>query len=199
MPPRVNQYIQGGHYHIYNRGVSRQPIFQSHENYLYLLRLIKRIAAECSISILAYCLLPNHYHLLLRQDGDTPAGKVPTRVFNSYTQAYNLATKRSGVLFESRYQMIHIETDEYLHLLCRYIHCNPVRHGLVASLEEWPYSNYLEWIELRSGTLVDREFIHTHFGTTQQYHAYVTSYLRGEVVLPAGLQNYLARVEGGAG
>ncbi len=129
MPPRSVQFIQGGYYHIYNRGVNRQPIFQNEDNYLYLLRLLKRVATECNVSVIAYALLPNHYHWLLRQDKDIPAGKVPTRVFNSYTQAYNIANNRSGVLFESRYQLIHIETNEYLHQLCRYIHCNPVRHG----------------------------------------------------------------------
>jgi REP element-mobilizing transposase RayT len=195
MPPRPIQFIQGGHYHIYNRGVNRQSIFQNEDNYLYLLRLLKRIAAECAVSVLAYALLPNHYHWLLRQDGETPAGKVPTRVFNSYTQAYNLANSRSGVLFESRYQLIHVESDEYLHQLCRYIHCNPVRHGLVSEPEAWIYSNYRDCIGVRVGTLVDHEFIRAHFGSVANYQAYVMSYVRGEVVLPAGLGNYLAGIE----
>lgn len=136
MPSRQIQFIRGGHYHIYNRGANRQPIFQSDDNYLYLLRLLKRIAHECGVSILAYALLPNHYHWLVRQDSEIPAGSVPSRVFNSYTQAYNLAHNRSGVLFEGRYQLIHVESDEYLRQLCRYIHCNPVRHGLVSLPEE---------------------------------------------------------------
>ena len=74
MPPWSIQFIQGGHYHVYNRGVNRQLIFQNNNNYLYLLRLLKRIASECGISIIAYALLPNHYHLLMRQDGEVPAG-----------------------------------------------------------------------------------------------------------------------------
>lgn len=196
MPPRTIQFIPGGHYHIYNRGANRQPIFQSNNNYIYLLRLLKRIAAESNVTVIAYSLLPNHYHWLLRQDDDTPAGKVPSRVFTSYTQAYNLANNRSGVLFESRYQLIHVESDEYLHQLCRYIHCNPVRHGLVARPEEWLYSNYREWVGLREGTLVDHAFIQAHFGAVENYEAYVASYLRGEVVLPVGLQSYLVGVEG---
>jgi putative transposase len=195
MPKRRITYIQGGYYHIYNRGAARQPIFREKKNYIYLLQLLKKVAAEVQITVIAYCLLPNHYHWLLRQEGNIPAGKVPTRVFGSYSQAFNNEYERSGTLFEGPYEVISVESDGYLLHLCRYIHANPVRHGLVSSLEEWPYSNYPEWIGKRSGTLVDRTFVHDHFASPQAYEKFVNVYLSGREGLPEGLQTYLNRLD----
>ena len=104
MPKRKVNFIQGGYYHIYNRGAARQSIFREEQNYLYLLRLLKKVTAESNITVVAYCLLPNHYHWLLRQDGDIPAGKVPTRVFGSYAQAFNKSYQRTGTLGVRAYQ-----------------------------------------------------------------------------------------------
>jgi hypothetical protein len=145
--------------------------------------------------VIAYCLLPNHYHWLLRQDGDTPAGKVPKRVFGSYSQAFNNAYERSGTLFEGPYEAIAVETDSYLLHLCRYIHANPVRHKLVSLPEEWPYSNYPEWVDKRPGTLLDPTFVQQHFPAPQAYEQFVHAYLSGRESLPDGLQAYLAGLD----
>lgn len=197
MPRRQVQFAPGQYYHIYNRGVGRQSIFWEDKNYLYLLQLLKQVTAKCCVTVIAYCLLPNHYHWLLRQNGDTPAGQVPRRVFGSYSQAFNRAYDRSGTLFEGPYDGIHVETDEYLRHLCRYIHANPVRHAIATDVELWPYSNYLEWIGKRGGTLVDRTFIEAHFTSIEAYKAYVQSLITGEVKLPQGLQTYLDDLENG--
>lgn len=167
--PRRNPFVQGGYYHIYNRGAGRQAIFHEGRNYLYVLRLLKKVTTECCVTVVAYCLLPNHYHWLLRQDGEIPAGKVPTRVFGSYTQAFNRAYERTGTLFEGPYKALAVETDAYLMNLCSYIHLNPVHHGLVNAPDAWPYSNYLEWIGKRPGTLVDRDLARETFATPQAY------------------------------
>jgi REP element-mobilizing transposase RayT len=167
--PKREPFVQGGYYHIYNRGAGRQAIFCKERNYLYALRLLNKVVGECDVTVIAYCLLPNHYHWLLRQDDETPAGKVPARVFGSYTQAFNRAYDRSGTLFEGPYKARAVETDAYLVNLCSYIHLNPVYHGLVATPEAWPYSNYLEWIGKRSGKLVDRDLVRSYFATPQAY------------------------------
>ena len=172
MPKRV-PFVQGGYYHIYNRGAGRQPIFAEERNYAYLLRLLKEVSAECEVTVVAYCLLPNHYHWLLRQEGETAAGRVPARVFGSYTQAFNRAYQRTGTLFEGPYKALAVETDSYLMTLCSYIHLNAVHHGLVRRPEQWAYSNYLEWIEERPGTLVDRELVRDYFATPQAYRDFV--------------------------
>ncbi|MEM8532977.1 MAG: transposase [Chloroflexota bacterium] len=114
MPRRYLQFTKGSYYHVYNRGFERQSIFREERNYHYLLDLLMTVAAECEVSVIAYCLLPNHYHWLLRQDGDTPVREVPRRVFGSYSQAFNKAYKRRGTLFDQRYQAILVDSDVYL-------------------------------------------------------------------------------------
>jgi REP element-mobilizing transposase RayT len=89
MPYRSTQFVQGGYYHLYNRSAGKQSIFRSDANYLYLLRLLKQVAGECQITIIAYCLLPNHYHWLVRQDGEISLRNLPKRVWGSYAQAFN--------------------------------------------------------------------------------------------------------------
>ena len=120
---------------------------------------------------------------------------MPKRVFGSYSQAFNKIYNRSGALFEGPFKAIVVETNGYLHHLCRYIHANPVRHAIAFDLEMWPYSNYLDWIGKRNGTLVDPAFVETHFGSAIAYQAYVQSLLTGEVQLPKSLQGYLDQLE----
>lgn len=191
MPSRKVEFVQGQYYHIYNRGVGRQAVFLEDENYVFALQRIKKYANAFDIAIVAYCLMPNHYHFLVRQDGPRPAGLLPQRVFNSYTKAFNKRYERTGTLFEGRFKAIHVDKDEYLLHLCRYIHANPVKHGLVLELEEWPYSNYHEWIEVRAGTLVDRVFVQERFPEPQAYVQFVLNYITGLDQLPEGIEGYL--------
>lgn len=195
MPRRQIQFVRGCYYHIYNRGADRRTIFRNEGNYLYLLRLLKRVAAECEIAIIAYCLLPNHYHWLIRQDGDVPANLFPMRVFGSYVQAFNRQHNRDGTLFAGRFKAILVQEDGYLRHLCRYIHANAVHHGLATTPEMWPYSNYHEWLGLRNGTLVDREFVTAHFPDLPQYRQSVMDWLAHKAVMPAGLADYLSVLE----
>jgi len=182
LPPfRLGQY-----YHLYNRGAHRQPIFLETDNYLFVLSKIKGYITELSLTIIAYCLMPNHYHLFVRQDGEERAGKLAQLVFNSYVKAYNKRYHHSGTLFEGPYNARIIDNESYLLHLCRYIHANPVKDGLVEKLEEWPYSNYLEWIGRRAGTLVNNEFIFDYFQTPGEYEAFVQDYLLYRQ-LPEGL------------
>lgn len=175
--PRRPDYSPGHYYHIYNRGASRTSIFLEADNYIFVIRKMKKYSRELDLNFIAYCLMPNHYHILIRQNGEQVAGLLPQRVFNSYSKAYNKRFDHSGTLFEGPYQVIHVEEESHLLHLCRYIHANPVKDGLVAQPEEWPYSNYPEWMELRPGTLVDRNFVRSHFPTPELYKAFVWAYL----------------------
>ncbi|MDO9128229.1 MAG: hypothetical protein Q7U34_00030 [Anaerolineales bacterium] len=87
-----------------------------------------------------------------------------------------------------------MQNYDYLLNLCVYIHANPVKDGLVADPEDWPYSNYLEWMGLRDGTLVDREFISEHFGAPAEYQSLVMEYLETRR-LPDEVQKYLQALE----
>ncbi len=191
MPRRKVQFVQGCYYHIYNRGAGRQSLFCDDEDYKRCLRTLKEVALVCQVVVIAYCLMPNHYHWLVRQDGEISAGDLPKCVFGSYSQAFNLVHKRSGTLFEGRFKARLVSNDEYLRQLCRYIHANPVKDGFALAPELWPYSNYQEWLGLRNGTLVDRTFIQHFFPETQQYNAFVLDYLTGRADLPSGVKVYL--------
>ena len=76
--------------------------------------------------------------------------------------------------------MLHVDDEAHLLNLCRYIHANPVKGGVVDKIEDWPYSNYLDWIGVRNGQLVDREFIGIYFESSEAYRAFVgaTHYVR---------------------
>jgi len=193
MPYRQHAFAPGHIYHVYNRGVNGMPIFASPANYVYLLRKLKRLRDELPIAVLAYCLMPNHYHLVLRQDGDVPVSTFVQRAFQTYTQAFNKQQGRRGPLLEGRFRRVHVDRDEYAVHLCRYLHLNPVAAGLAAHSAEWPYSNYLEWVEARPGTLVDRAFVRQFFPTPDAYAAFVQDHVTPERAL--ALQPYLLDAE----
>ena len=128
-------------------------------------------------------------------DGATSAGLLPQRVFNIYSHALCNAARHTGALFAGRYHAIKVADEGYLLHLCRYIHANPVRHGIANAVHLWPYSNYLEWIDARPGTLVDRTFVRQHFPPPAAYKAYVHAYLTGRASSPADLTTYLQDLE----
>jgi len=194
MRPRRPSYMPGHFYHIYNRGAHSTTVFREKDNYLFVLRKMEKYLREFDLTLIAYCLMPNHYHFLVRQDGEHQAGLFPQRVFNSYSKAYNKRYDHSGTLFEGPYKVIQVDKTNYLLHLCRYIHANPVKDRLVDGLEDWPYSNYLEWVGARPGTLVDREFVQTHFPTPAVYKAFVLDYLRTRD-LPEEIRGYLEEWE----
>jgi putative transposase len=181
------KHIAGHYYHIYNRGVERRNIFVSGENYFFLLRRMKEYLSAYPVALIAYCLMPNHYHLLLYAEQDGAPGHFLQRLFNSYSQAFNLQNKRKGTLFEGRAKSKMIFENDYLFHLTRYIHLNPVRAGLVAKPEEWIFSNYREFTGSRKGLLFDAEFLETQFGTPQEYQAFV------EAEIPMEIERQLGR------
>jgi len=174
--------------------VSQSALFRETTNYLYVLEKIQKYRHESNLTVIAYCLMPTHYHFALRQEGDQPAGNLPQLVFNSYSKAYNLKYGHSGTLFEGRFCAKVIDTPGYLLHLCRYIHGNPVKDGLVADPADWPWSNYLEWIGERNGSLVDRDFIKTQFGDAANYQKSLALYLKS-LDLPADVKKFLDDLE----
>ncbi|MFN8465999.1 MAG: transposase [Caldilineaceae bacterium] len=195
MARRSTTFSPGIYYHIYNRGAHRMALFCDDGDYLRLLQLLKEYSSLLSLSVIAYCLMPNHYHWLIRQDGAPAARLLPQRVFNAYSHAFNTRRSHSGTLFEGRYKAIPVTNDNYLHQLCRYIHANPVHHGFAVDPGLWPYSNYLDWIGERNGKLVDKEFVKEHFGTSDAYKTFVMSYVAGQAILPQGLGDYLQALD----
>lgn len=176
--PKRPPYVAGEYYHFYNRGRSRLSIFHDQRDYLDVLDKMKRYSRKYSIAVIAYCLLPNHYHFLARQDGTPRAGLLPQYTFNQYSKTYNKKYKHSGTIFEGPYRVRPVKDEHYLLHLCRYIHANPVSHGIVREIADWPYSNYHEWMGVRPGTLVDRAFVEAHFPDPAAYQSFTLDYLR---------------------
>ena len=185
---------QGMYYHIYNRGVSKSTLFREPTNYLYVMEKLQKYSLENLVSVIAYCLMPNHYHLLLRQDGEQPAGKIPQAIFNSYSKAYNLKYSHSGTLFEGRFRAKPVQTTSHLLHLCRYIHGNPVKDGLVDDPADWRWSNYLEWIGKRKSSLVDYDFIETQFVNGREYKDFLFQYLKSWE-LPNDVKKFISKLE----
>jgi REP element-mobilizing transposase RayT len=166
-------HLAGQYYHVYNRTISGRQLFATDRNYIFLLKRIKQYLCLYRLSFISYCLMPTHYHFLIRVEADNHLGPFIQRLFNSYSQALNKQTKRTGTLFEKNVQYRLVESTEDLQQLSKYIHLNPVQAGLVREPGEWLYSNYLEWVNRREGSLVDRELVNGLFEKPEYYEAFV--------------------------
>ncbi len=175
MPRRSIPLQVGNFYHIYNRGNNRQLIFFERDNYIYFLQLVRRYLIANSVDIVAYCLMPNHYHFLvyLRDETLSDAMKLLSL---AYTKAINKRFNRSGVLFQGRFQSIHVTETDYLIHLSRYIHLNPVKANLVQQPEEWEFSSYSEYAGLRSGTLPKTEYVKMQMQDESVYQQFLVDH-----------------------
>jgi len=208
MPRRVVPFIPDQYYHFYNRGNNRQAIFFERDNFLYFLKGLKKYVVPY-VDILVYSLMPTHYHVLGRvkppqtQNSEflknseflsAEVSRAMMRLGVSYTKAINKRFARVGALFQGQFQGKPVQTYEHLLNLCVYIHANPVKDGLAALPEDWEFSNYLEWMGLRAGTLVNREFIAENFGTPEEYRQLVMDYVQTRN-LPDEFRKYLQDFE----
>jgi REP-associated tyrosine transposase len=163
-------YFQKGYYyHLYNRGINRGMIFFNEENYEYLIKILSETSMQYDMSIIAYCLLPNHYHILVRQNSDVTISKWIQYVFNKYVQSVNKQQQRQGSLFQGRVKRKSITSEKYLSEILFYIHLNPLKAKLVDDLEDWKYSNYHECVGKRTSLLWDEEFINKRYINVQNY------------------------------
>lgn len=194
MPYRDVALRAGQHYHLYNRGNNRQRVFFERDNYLFFLRKVReylqgkpRGEGETSdvletsdvytypATVIAYCLMPNHYHLLVRANDDR-LSRYMRRLSISYTKAINRRYNRVGSLFQGRLKAVLVESDAYLLHLSRYIHLNPVLAGLVQRAEEWEFSSYRDYVGLREGTLPAPDIVLSQFPAPAAYREFVQSY-----------------------
>jgi REP element-mobilizing transposase RayT len=175
VPYRKVEFAAGEYYHVYNRGNNYSPVFFEHENYLYFLRQMRKYLTSDVLTVIAYCLMPNHYHLLVRLNCDDPSRPMQ-RFLLSYTKAINQRYNRVGSLFQGRFKAIRVDRDEYLLDLSRYIHLNPVMADLVQRAEDWEFSSYREFVGLRAGTLPVPQVVLCQFPSVDAYRSFVGSY-----------------------
>lgn len=169
------------YYHIYNRGNNRENLFKEERNYRHFLKLYAK-HIEPIADTFAYCLLPNHFHLLVRikaaEEIEETLKVLKTfrvlkpsqqfsNLFNAYTKAINNTYPRTGSLFEHPFGRKPVESDAYFTQLVIYIHQNPQRHGLIADFRDWPYSSYQAMLSAQA-TRLKRELVIGWFGGVPQ-------------------------------
>ena len=192
MPRRDVPLVAGEIYHLYNRGNNRQDIFMERENYLFFLRRIRTYlvgqtseVSETSevwpawTTIIAYCLMPNHFHMLVRPHDDQLSRRMQ-RLLISYTKAMNRRYERVGALFQGQFRAVHVDRDPYLLHLSRYVHLNPVVAELAERPQDWEFSSYRDIAGLRQGTLPKPDIVLSQFPDPGAYQAFVESYEPGD-------------------
>jgi putative transposase len=161
-------------YHIYNRGVNRSPIFFQTENWYFFLRRMRQYFISTRADLLAYSLMPNHFHLLIQVKCSDFGREVMQPLLVSYTKAINKRMNRAGPLFQGPFQARCLKEDGDLLNLSGYIHLNPVTAGLVATPEQWEFSSYKDYLGLRQGGIVSQSHILAHFPSRQAYADYIS-------------------------
>ena len=162
-PIRIN--IEGGYYHVINRGRNKMKIFRHEKDYKEFLRLLGESCEQYQVSILAYCLMSNHYHLLIC----TSHANLPEfmRQLNGvYTQIFNRKYHSDGSLFRGRYKSIIVQEELYLMRVIRYIHLNPNKAGLAKKLGDYKFSSHNDYMNnssnylwLKINDIISREWV----------------------------------------
>lgn len=182
MPRRntVKIYISDGIYHIYNRGVDKRKIFLDDEDYKVFLRLLKDSLSpqqnpkkspiyfslqgstlqvkrlpknfNSKVLLLGYCLMPNHFHLLIKQKDKIDMKEFMRSIITRYSMYFNKKYDRVGSLFQSIYKAVLVMDESYLLHLSRYIHRNPLKINKELS---YSYSSYLEYLKRRNTSWID--------------------------------------------
>ncbi len=127
------------------------------------------------VDIFCYCLMPNHFHLLLRQKEDQGIAKFLSNLQNSYTRYFNISHERDGSLFLDQFKAVRTETDEQLVHISRYIHLNPFTGYVTKSLEElenYNWSSFPDYFK-KEDTFIEKDFILSFFKSSTQYKKFV--------------------------
>ncbi|PJE74354.1 MAG: hypothetical protein COV01_02550 [Candidatus Taylorbacteria bacterium CG10_big_fil_rev_8_21_14_0_10_41_48] len=155
------EFAIGSYYHVYNRGNAKIDIFRDKQDYqLFLNRLSENLSKENTMGtiantkgerrislpagafdLIAYCLMPNHFHLLLKQNSEIPISKLISKICTSFSKYFNLKYERVGSVFQDQFKSVLVESDEQIRWLIEYIHSNPVKAGIVSKAEDYLYSS----------------------------------------------------------
>jgi len=202
----VKLYVEDGHYHIYNRGVEKREIFVDRDDYATFLNLLKFYLSPPSknedqdpasiikrsdlkvgyynkknlhgiVELLAYCLMPNHFHLLVRQKTRSGITNLMQCLITSYVIYFNKKYNRVGTLFAGRFKAAMVESDPYLLHLSRYIHLNPV--GIDKDFRSYDFSSYQDYLNRRRTEWVNSQEILGYFASAKRagikdYNSYET-------------------------
>lgn len=144
---------QDTYYHLYNRGNQKKDIFLDEKDYAFYLRKLTEAGRKYYFVIIAYCLMPNHIHLIVKQDKEYPPAKFISSIHTSYATVFNKKYKTVGHLFQDRFKQKIVDDDRYMKNLIAYVHLNPVKAGLCNFPKEYKWSSYMEYA--RAGSVTD--------------------------------------------
>jgi putative transposase len=184
---KVVKLEPGKFYHIYNRGNNKENIFLEEKNYYYFLELYGKYIGPIADTY-AYCLMPNHFHLLIGIKDEQNTSQVletcevsgskelqPSQqfsnLFNAYTKAINNTYQRTGSLFQERFGRIEINNEYYFSQLVQYIHLNPQKHGFVEDFRDYKFSSYHSHLSGKR-TNLKREEVLKWFGDKAAYQSF---------------------------
>ncbi|HEY0045167.1 MAG TPA: hypothetical protein VGB44_00480 [Flavobacterium sp.] len=185
---KVQALVEGNYYHIFNRGNNRENIFFDNDSYIYFLQLYRKYITPVADTY-AWCLLKNHFHILVYlktspeiiiqnlkySTVENPkvieASKQFSHLFNAYTQAINKKFNRTGSLFEKPFERKLVSSEIYLEKLIFYIHNNPISHGFVTEIDDYPWSSYGN-IFLEVPHIVECRGSIEKFGSTESFVSY---------------------------
>lgn len=194
MPFRTTPFVNDQFYHLFNRGVNKQPIFSNDSDYRRFLEIIayymfsgpkpsfsqhqrfqiKSFQSNPKIvEIISYCLMSNHFHFLIRQLQDGGIHEFMRKACNSYVKYYNTKHKRVGPLFQAEFKAVMIENDDQLMHLSRYIHLNPYVGGLTKDVSSFPYSSYRTFVGTENNKLCNTKPVLSLFSSKEDYKNFV--------------------------
>jgi REP element-mobilizing transposase RayT len=157
-------------HHLYNRGAFQQNIFFEKNDYEYFHRKLIEYKERYSIKIFSYCLMPNHFHLFVKQTLDDQAiSKFISSLANSYTKGINNKYKRTGILFAGKTKSKHIEDDSYFKWVVKYILENPVKAKIVKRYDEYEFSSAKELLDLKVGPVTDIKSLLSYFDSIDSF------------------------------
>lgn len=165
MSRAARQKGESGIYHVMLRGINKQMIFEDDEDHKRFLQVLKDCKAICGFSLLAYCLMGNHLHLLVKEDKEE-LGLIFKRIGARYVYWYNAKHNRNGHLFQGRFKSEPVDDDRYFLAVLRYIHQNPVNAGLCRNASEYRWSSYHDY--LHGFGITDTEFAFSLFSDDKE-------------------------------
>ena len=202
---KAEPLLHGQYYHIYNRGNNGEILFREERNYPCFLGLYAQYI-EPVAETYAYCLMPNHFHLLVRikdwQSSEDCQSCLPDDcrslaashafaiLFSTYTKAVNKAYQRTGSLFEKPFRRILVDSDRYFACLVAYIHRNPQKHGLVDDFRCWPYSSYRATLSDKS-TRIQRDAVLDWFDGRAGFETFHSSFSNELVIEPLIVDDFM--------
>lgn len=169
-------FYKGGYYHIYNRGSKKAFLYGDKWDYSFFMKKLSVYRKETEDIVSAYCLMPNHFHLILKASSKNSISKFIQLLCLSYATYYNKKYHTSGHVFQSRFQSKKIDSPEYIIYLSRYIHRNPLEAGLIKTheMERYIWSSYCKYLNLepKSKVKIDLKPILKYFNGIEEYKEY---------------------------